>query len=135
MICDLHGISTGRPPSRAVDGFESLYLSEAVSHDAWLLDSLNDESSSERNEYQKTMKATSYIMNFCITKRKLAGYLERRSQEGDVICIFAGSTVPHIIRKLPNGYYQLVGEAYIHGIMDGEAMDWEGIEWEDIGLA
>jgi hypothetical protein len=134
MICDLYGTSLGRPHDRAVEGFEPLYLSETISHEAWLLDSLNDESSSERNEYQKLMQRTSYIMNFCITKKRLAGYLQQGSQEADVICIFAGSTVPHIIRKLPNGYYQLIGEAYIHGIMDGEAMDWEGIEWKDIGL-
>jgi hypothetical protein len=81
------------------------------------------------------MNETSRKMNFCITSKQLAGYIPSRSLQSDTICIFSGSPVPHVIRKLPSGNYGLIGEAYIHGIMDGEAMEWEGIEWEDIRLA
>jgi hypothetical protein len=40
---------------------------------------------------------------------------------GDIVCVLFGATVPFILRPKYN-YYQLVGEAYVHGIMEGEAM-------------
>jgi hypothetical protein len=44
-------------------------------------------------------------------------------QKGDVVCVFLGSDLPHVLRKLDRGGYRLVGEAYVHGIMDGELMN------------
>ncbi|OQV06843.1 hypothetical protein CLAIMM_11361 [Cladophialophora immunda] len=42
------------------------------------------------------------------------------AREGDVLCIFLGTSVPYVIRPLSSGTYHLVGEAYVHGIMYGE---------------
>lgn len=40
---------------------------------------------------------------------------------GSVICIVAGVSVPLILR--PSGSeYVLIGDSYLHGVMDGEAM-------------
>jgi hypothetical protein len=41
---------------------------------------------------------------------------------GDVICIFQGGPVPFVLRQLGGDEYLLVGECYVHGIMDGEAI-------------
>lgn len=49
------------------------------------------------------------------------------SKVGDRICIFKGGSVPFVVRENVSGYYQLVGECYIHGIMDGEAMEREDL--------
>ncbi|KAN0113300.1 HET domain containing protein [Hyaloscypha variabilis] len=40
--------------------------------------------------------------------------------EEDIVCIFYGAQVPYVLRPDGNNQFQLVGEAYIHGIMDGE---------------
>jgi hypothetical protein len=42
--------------------------------------------------------------------------------EGDLIVIFHGSNVPHVLRNTgaSNDDYRLIGEAYVLGIMDGE---------------
>jgi hypothetical protein len=40
---------------------------------------------------------------------------------GDVICVICGCSTPIILRGKENAF-QLVGEAYIHGIMNGEAL-------------
>jgi hypothetical protein len=43
-------------------------------------------------------------------------------QVGDDICIFDGAAIPHILRSRgTQGTFTLVGEAYVHGIMYGEA--------------
>ena len=41
--------------------------------------------------------------------------------QGDLIAIIFGCSTPIIIR--PKGeYFQVIGEAYVHGFMNGEAM-------------
>ncbi|PSN58720.1 HET-domain-containing protein [Corynespora cassiicola Philippines] len=47
-------------------------------------------------------------------------------QCGDRICVLAGGTVPFIVRRVANSSrsmrkFELIGEAYVHGIMHGEA--------------
>ena len=39
----------------------------------------------------------------------------------DEVWILAGSRYPFVLRPLPDGHHELVGEAYVHGIMQGEA--------------
>lgn len=58
----------------------------------------------------------------CITDRGYLGYVSSESQIGDKICIPFGSAAPYIVRENKEGVFMLVGECYVHGIMDGEAM-------------
>ncbi|MCJ1282213.1 hypothetical protein MMC26_001536 [Xylographa opegraphella] len=52
------------------------------------------------------------------------GLCPRDGQLGDVVCILHGSRVPVLLR--PRGdCYEVVGQCYVHGIMEGEAVDWE----------
>jgi hypothetical protein len=49
------------------------------------------------------------------------------AEVGDVIYLLCGSAAPMILR--PEGdYYLLVGDCYIHQIMNGEALAWPGVE-------
>jgi hypothetical protein len=45
-----------------------------------------------------------------------------QTRVGDLIVILLGCSTPLAIRPRGN-YYQVLGEAYVHGMMDGEAMD------------
>lgn len=48
-------------------------------------------------------------------------------ESADVCCVILGSSVPFILRRTQKeGSYKLVGEAYIHGIMHGEAKEMLG---------
>ncbi len=44
----------------------------------------------------------------------------RSARAGDIVCLFHGGDVPFILRPVDSGRYAFVGEAYIHGIMQGE---------------
>ena len=61
-------------------------------------------------------------------KRKLFGLGPKGTRVGDLICILYGCSVPVILRpeRDPLGYeikhYEIVGESYIYGMMDGEAV-------------
>jgi hypothetical protein len=51
-------------------------------------------------------------------------------KRGDFVALIKGSQVPFILRRQSDGQYRLVGEAYVDGIMDGEAMvdsNWCGV--------
>jgi hypothetical protein len=53
------------------------------------------------------------------------------SQPGDSIALIRGGKVPFVLR--PHGVnWMLIGEAYVHGIMEGEA--WEGHKCREICL-
>jgi hypothetical protein len=45
------------------------------------------------------------------------------TKQGDFVCILFGCTVPVILREVNTGDMVVVGEAYIHGKMEGEAID------------
>lgn len=57
--------------------------------------------------------------SFVVTERGFLGLAPRDVRSGDVVCVVRGSQKPLILRPLPHGRYQLVGECYVHGIMDG----------------
>lgn len=42
--------------------------------------------------------------------------------KGDEVWILAGAKVPYILRPIGSGRYEFIGEAYIRGIMFGEAV-------------
>lgn len=54
------------------------------------------------------------------------------TKAGDLICILHGCSVPVILREEEDGFVKLVGESYVHGKMDGEAVtDFEETKtWE-----
>ncbi|KAK4078973.1 hypothetical protein Trihar35433_78 [Trichoderma harzianum] len=59
-----------------------------------------------------------------------------RLQENDVVVVLRGGTVPFLLRRVsvmgngPEGGWVLVGECYVHGLMDGEKWETEGVEEE-----
>lgn len=56
---------------------------------------------------------------------ELFGLSPSNAQEGDYICILFGCSVPVILREheaAEGPFFTFVGEAYVHGVMDGEAV-------------
>lgn len=67
---------------------------------------------------------------FFITKRGYLGLGPSDLEPGDRVCVFFGSHVLFILRKMTthNGLrgWRVIGESYVHGIMDGEVINsWE----------
>lgn len=57
-------------------------------------------------------------------ERPLFGLCPPKSREGDFVCILYGCSVPVVMRESGSGRYMtLIGEAYVHGKMDGEALE------------
>jgi hypothetical protein len=62
-----------------------------------------------------------------VSSRGYLGLAPWNTEVGDHIAIFQGAAKPYILRVSECNYYGLVGEANVHGIMDGEVMTSEPI--------
>ena len=60
--------------------------------------------------------------SIAITKRRYISAIAQEAQLGDLVCVLFGCSVPVVLRKRIGEEYQFVGECYIHGLMDGEAI-------------
>ena len=100
----------------------------------------------ETNAYWQalSLQASSFIaatnrwalrLNLCVTKNKYLGHVPITANAGDLICVILGAGAPFVIRPDPTGNtYQLIGECYVHGMMNGEAMRMPHIAVEDITI-
>ena len=66
-----------------------------------------------------------------VTTAGYVGLAPHGTQEGDLVYVVLGCPIPYILRPVPGGAFELIGEAYVQGIMmDGEALkvdDWTGV--------
>jgi hypothetical protein len=75
------------------------------------------------NCYNVGLQRSTFPRRFTITKKGYMGLTPPKAQVGDLICVFIGASTPFVVREMEDGYFRLVGECYVHGLMDGEAMD------------
>lgn len=71
-----------------------------------------------------------------ITVKGVPGFTNNGVQKGDIICVFKGAPTPHVLRRVPDRLdekYTLIGEAYVHGLMNGE-VDSMNLDDQDIVL-
>jgi len=82
-----------------------------------------------RDDLEEPLSAMPYrkMLNLTTSMRRAfscaQGYLglgPRGLMEGDIIVIIYSGDMPFVLRPIPGGRFKLIGEAYVHGIMDGE---------------
>jgi hypothetical protein len=60
------------------------------------------------------------------TSNGVIGLAPGTAKEGDIVCILFGCSVPVVLRMVTEDasdyYFKLVGDCYLHGFMDGEAL-------------
>ncbi|PMD34353.1 hypothetical protein L207DRAFT_497721 [Hyaloscypha variabilis F] len=80
--------------------------------------------------FEDVLEKTVENRGFCVTENGYFGLVPRRARVGDHIIVLFGGCTPFVVRERkgwdsPSSekcYWQLVGEAYVHGMMDGEAL-------------
>jgi hypothetical protein len=78
--------------------------------------------------------------SFFTTQRGYMGFGPQDMRQDDLVAVLLGSKMPFILRQVPlsegiydKSYYTVVGYCYLHGIMNGEAID-ENVNTCDINL-
>ncbi|PNY29044.1 Ankyrin and HET domain protein [Tolypocladium capitatum] len=79
-----------------------------------------------------------YLMSFsimanrytlCFTEHRLMGLLPLSTKVGDVVVVIHGCHAPFVVRPTEReGHFRLVGECYVHGVMNGECMAGQSVE-------
>jgi hypothetical protein len=102
---------------------EMLNLSEEE-----LFNLCNESLESDRacQDFRQRMGEVAVGRRLIISNRGYMGIAHENSKQGDIICILFGGRAPFILRAAAKGGHHLVGECYVHGIMDGETLDDDG---------
>jgi hypothetical protein len=130
-------VSPGIPaPSRYIDHFEEYvanhYRIMNATTEQWDAGVAPVESVYSAQQFATAMSLAADSRRVFATKHTYIGLGPLEIEKGDKICIFLGFNTPFIIRPYKAGGYILVGECYIYGLMDGEAL-YRGRE-EDVTL-
>lgn len=79
--------------------------------------------------YHKFNQSFTYTIagrSLCRTSRGHVGLVHEAMQIGDHVYAFLGHQVLDVLRSRSGSRreFEYIGELYLHGLMDGEAMDW-----------
>jgi hypothetical protein len=86
-------------------------------------------------DLRTAIRAALTMRRFAITEKGYFALVPRGTREGDEIVVFEKACVPFVIRRVEaSGGFELLGEAYVHGIMRGEVMDMQDLKLEDVVL-
>ena len=84
------------------------------------------EAPKEENNFAESFASAvlraSHNRRFSITSNGYMVLAPAGAEEGDLVCVLLGGQPPFILR-IEDGHFYLVGACYVHGIMDGEAME------------
>ena len=71
--------------------------------------------------YDLSVSAATSERRLFVSLDQRMGLVPNAAREGDVICVLFGGQMPLVLRP-KREFFELIGEAYVYGIMDGEAM-------------
>lgn len=69
------------------------------------------------------LKCATFGRCFTVTEQRYMGLVRKDEEIGDEAFVILGGEVLYVLRPVES-HYLFVGECYMHGLMDGEAMDW-----------
>ena len=93
------------------------------------------------HEHDYHVTQVMYHREFFIAKNgsdAFMGIVMGAPSAGDCVCVLFGGDTPFVLRPKDNGEWEFIAEAYVHGIMDGEALvhqDREGFKVEEFVLS
>jgi hypothetical protein len=109
---------------------ESVWLSKAARHIVEESEHVSEdirrvakdaEGEGDHRRWSRWANGASEHRVFARTKKGYYVLGPKALEEGDIVCVLFGAKVPFCLRRLGNSYL-LVGECYVHGLMNGEAM-------------
>ncbi len=74
-------------------------------------------------DWSRASNGASKNRKFSTTERGYYVLGPKVMEEGDIVCVLSGGKMPFCLRPWRDHQYLLVGECYVHGFMDGEAME------------
>ncbi len=90
-------------------------------------------------EFLERVRSVIWKRRLIMTRNhQFLGLAPSEAKRQDLICILHGCSVPVVLRPqddhVGRACYQFIGECYVHGMMDGEALELEGQERQEFEL-
>ena len=70
--------------------------------------------------FQTNIQVLCQGRRFCLTQNGEMGWVPEEAQMTDIVVLFAGSPDLHILRRVYEDRFCMVGHCYLHGLMHGE---------------
>ncbi|KAG2345313.1 hypothetical protein BDR05DRAFT_960759, partial [Suillus weaverae] len=83
----------------------------------------------DRARLEVTHKFVGAFLRTCSARRVFStnqgdlGIAHQGARVGDEVVVVPGAAVPFVVREVEGGLYILIGEAFVHGAMNGEALE------------
>ncbi|KAL9119340.1 MAG: hypothetical protein Q9187_004104 [Circinaria calcarea] len=87
-------------------------------------DQLTGDQRNRKDRMEVAVHKASFGRRLCWTRKGYVGVVPAASRVGDSICAFFGGQVLYVLRERENPSYEFMGECYVHGLMDGEVLEW-----------
>ena len=122
----------GAPHRRAAPGdYDAfvLWKGELENHDRVRF---NEQRNEKVVAIESCIRSTTLSRRFFVTKKGFMGIGPSAMNEGDHVCVLIGGPVPFVLRpeaqkssrhSKANRLWSMIGDCYVHGIMDGEALE------------
>jgi hypothetical protein len=98
------------------------------------LNSFSNEAELRPSEVDTAMHVWNYMAfqgrSFCTTQQRRVCSCMNKIENDDVIAAFSGVDRLYVLRPVEGGRYRLVGDAYVDGLMFGEA--YEGVDADEV---
>ncbi|KAF2250393.1 HET-domain-containing protein [Trematosphaeria pertusa] len=86
-------------------------------------------------DLQKAFRAALQNRRFAVTEKGYFALVPRGTEVGYRVCVFEHANVPYVIRCVKSDrVVELLGEAYVHGIMEGQVMGIADVTTQPITL-
>ena len=83
---------------------------------------LEEDEMRERHFREVAVARTTFGRRIFWTKQGYLGIGPASMTTHDIICIFYGGQLLYVLRDTGLGIFECIGECYVHGLMDGEAL-------------
>jgi hypothetical protein len=96
-------------------------------------ENLSERERAEATIFQDQVNKASSGRTLIVTEKGYIGLGPAESREGDKVAVLLGGSVPFVLRE-QQGYFILVGECYVNGLMDGKAMGGHTVDFQMIHI-
>ncbi|EME48316.1 hypothetical protein DOTSEDRAFT_161770 [Dothistroma septosporum NZE10] len=122
-----------RPSDHDLDGLNQYvsYLTKLRDFPPDVEDLLPDASDHEQraSQYEALFRKACEGRRFIVTAEGRIGIAPGLAEEGDIVVVLWGGGTPFVLRPRADGMFLILGQCYVHGIMDEEAVK----EWKEKG--
>ncbi|PMD28749.1 HET-domain-containing protein [Hyaloscypha variabilis F] len=120
LICD-SGRRGERATAEDLSNYDDLLRCMNLPIDLMITSGVKDAGTLQRAQaFQQNIQTLCQGRRFCLTMAGEMGWVPEEAGMADIVVLFAGSPDLHVLRRISEDRFYIVGHCYLHGLMHGE---------------